>query len=141
MTHFINGIGLITVNHPNLKRISDLLNDRAFIYVNNVLDGQRYLDAVAIIVGSKYDFLKCFNPFLGTSSTVCLEMVHPLMSDDGEVSALPAFVFSLRSRDAVPQVDVPTWKVNIGRIGIVRKYVSFQSEPVAIEPWALSASL
>lgn len=75
-------------------------------------------------MGSEDDFLERLHPFLGTGNAVCLDMVHSLAGHDGKFFTVYAFVFMLRSRDAVSQIDVATREVKIRGVGIVGQYVS-----------------
>lgn len=140
-THFIDRIGLVIVYNSNLKRLGKL-DDRTLLDVDNVLYREKDLDAVSVIVGSKYNLLQSLHPFFSTSSAVRFEEVCPLMCCYSEVGGILAFVLLLRKgrRYAISQVNVSAWKVKIRWIGIVGEHIAFQGEPVALEVGILFAA-
>ena len=82
--YFLNSVRLLTVYHADLQCLRKS-TDRTFFDVNDVLDRQRYFNAVTVIVRAEDNLLKGFNPFLCTGSTVRLQMKDTLVGDNGDI--------------------------------------------------------
>lgn len=84
LSYLLNSVSLLTVYHADLDGLCKP-TDRAFFDVNDVLNRQRYFDAITIIVRAEDNLLKGLNPFPGAESTIRLQMVHALIGDNGDI--------------------------------------------------------
>jgi hypothetical protein len=101
MTHLVYGKGLVVVNDPYFTRVGrldhvDLLN------VEDVGNGQRDLDAVAVVARAEDYSLQALDPFLSRKVRVGAELIGPLVRRQAEIWA-PHFLFFVgqRGRDGV----------------------------------------
>ena len=81
--YLIYCVRFIAVYYPNFERFREI-NDWTFFNINHIVDGQRDLDTVPIVMRSENDFLQSFDPFFGTCMTVCFEVVRSLVGHDIE---------------------------------------------------------
>lgn len=102
------------MNDTNFERLGEI-NNSAFFNVNHVFNGKRYFDAIAVIMGSENDLLKCLDPFFGANATVCPEMVDSLIGNHREIFRVFTFLLRIceRSGNTVLQVDVPAREVGV----------------------------
>jgi hypothetical protein len=125
VVYLIESECLIVVNHSDLDRFRKV-QDRAFLYLDHILNGQRYFNAVAFVVCPEYDFLYRLDPFLCTGYTISLELVRSFISGDRKCGIFVAFLLSVEhiGRDCVLQVDTVSWEVQLCWIGIVGEHVA-----------------
>lgn len=91
VTHFVYRVRLVIVNNTDLARIGKL--DHLTVFnIQDVLNRQRDLDAISVVVRSENNSLEALDPFLGARSTVCPEVVRSVMCDDGKVKAILVFI-------------------------------------------------
>ena len=102
------------MNNTDFERLGEV-NDPTLLDIDHIFNWQRDFDAVAVVVGPKYDLLECLDPFLSANTTVRSKMVHSFICDEGEVFGVFAFLLRVNksSRYTVLQVDISTWKVGI----------------------------
>lgn len=129
--HLINSVGLVVVDDTYLTRIGEL-HHLGLLDINDVLDRQRDLDAVTFIVTSEDDTLETLHPLLCTWGTIGAEVVGAMACHDLEVEAVLVFVDDAGG-DAITEVDLAVWEVEVGGVSVVREHVAFQAEPVAVE--------
>ena len=134
----VDSVRLVVVNDTYLTRLCALDHVR-LLNVDNVLHGQRDLDAVAVVVGAEYDPLQHLDPVAGAGLAVGAKVVGPLGGDNVKVQAV--VVVGNRRRDAVAEVDVADGKVERGRVGVVRQDVALELKVVAVEARGSLAAL
>ncbi len=78
--------------------------------VDDILDGERDLDAVAVVVRPEDDPLQTLNPLLGALGAVGPEVVGSVVSRHREVNGFLVLVVDGRG-DAVSQVDLALGEV------------------------------
>lgn len=100
--YLVDSICFVTIHNAYLESLREL-DDWTFFNVDDVLDRQRYLDTVSVIVRSKYYLLQCLHPFFGTCMTIRFQIICPLMSNDREARHIFALFLVLieRCRDAI----------------------------------------
>ncbi len=103
-SYLINGISFVVVNDTYLAGVRKF-NHLGIFNINDVFDGQRDLDAVAVIVTSEYDSLKALHPFFGTRCAVGSEVVSALTADNFKLKPILVTV-SDTGRDAKPEVNL-----------------------------------
>ena len=106
--HFIHCIRVVIVDYTQFDRIRKLQH-RTLLDPHNVGHRDRYLNAVAFVVGAEDDLLEGLDPFFGTGHRIRLEVVFPLIGSNREGCKVLAICKSCLY--AISKVDVPIGKV------------------------------
>lgn len=134
--YLVDRVGIVVVNHPDLDRFCKI-DDWTVFDIQDVVNRQGYLDAVAVIMRSENDLLKLLDPFFGAGSTIGLEKVDPLICRNGEVCGVFALVFFLHEfgRDSISQIDDAAWEIQRCGVDKIGQDRSLEHEPVPMILW------
>lgn len=104
----------------------------SILNVDHILEGERYLDAIAVIVRPKNDALQALNPFFGALCAVGFEVVGSVMRDEREMDTILVLVIPIGQLygDSVPKVDLSMREVQVCRVVEIRQDVPLQTEQV-----------
>lgn len=119
-SYLIDCIRFVTVDDTDFEGIGEV-NDGALLNINDVFNGKRDFYAVAVIMRSKDDFLQSLHPFFCACRTVRFEVINTLVRDHRKVLHFLALVLTLDKRcgNAISQVDVSAWEIEVRLIHIV----------------------
>lgn len=84
ISYLVNRICHIIINDPDFACLRKL-HDLAILDIDDILNRQRDLNTVSLIVRAEDNLLERFDPFLSTWCTVGFELVLSLVSDNFEV--------------------------------------------------------
>lgn len=84
---FVDSISLIVVDDTDLASVREL-DHLGILKVDHILNGQRDLDTVTVVVAPEDDSLEALYPFLGAGCTIGSEVVGSMMSYNGKVKTV-----------------------------------------------------
>lgn len=130
VTHLIQNECLVVIQNTNLASIGKLQHVN-ILNVDDVLNRQRDLDAVAVIMRPEDDPLYGLDPFLSAGCTVRAEMVGTVVGGHDEIEPL---LLLIRDVDGygVPEVDLAVGEVDVGGVRVVREDVALETEPISV---------
>lgn len=128
--YLVYSICLVIVDDAYLARLSEIQHV-GLLDVDDILNRERNLDAVAVVVRPENDPLEALDPLFGALRAVGPEIVRPVVRDDSEVYPFLVLVGDV-GRNPVPQVDLATGKIEVLRIPVVGEDIALEAKPVAV---------
>lgn len=133
-TYLVYGKRLVVVYYTDLDGICKV-QYRALFNLQNILDRERYLYTVPVVMSSENDLLNRSGPFLRTRSTVCFENISSFVRCYCKTSLFFAFfrAFKYFGSQGVLEIDAISRKVEFCWVGVICEYVATQDEPVSVQ--------